>query len=468
MSVRIRKIYGKTPKEARQNAQKEFGENISIIRMRPVATNKFQPDKGTNYELTVAVENEAPSTLPLPDGQEPNTNALQKAIERVGNVLTAGAYNRQIDHSEIPPGMVEPESEIGEKAQYHESPYSKTAPLPSTSATAPSTESGDRTGMNLPERERSNPPTVTAMPADAGMSDNRHLMSYIGSELSEIRDVLHILLNSAKMSDAADLPDEVLGLHRKFLRNDIEPGLAYDLAEAMHECFHQEKGQSIHEYLTLLLKKIIKTSGGIQFTEQPTVVALVGPTGVGKTTTIAKLAAQYQFQKKKIALITTDDYRIGAIEQLGTYANILSVPMEIAHEPEELEEQVAKHASADLILVDTPGRSQLDVSRLRLIESFLNAARPTETHLLLNMTTRNEDVTTVVDRFGTLGIDQLIFTKLDESTCYGSMLNVSVNTKRPISYLTTGQDVAKDIEVAAQGRIATFLLRGFQRLKPKS
>ena len=99
-----------------------------------------------------------------------------------------------------------------------------------------------------------------------------------GSELSEIRDVLHILLNNARTSDTTALPDEVSGLHRKFLKHDIEPDLAHNLAEAMQECFYDEKGRSIHEHLTLLLKKIIKTSEGIKFTEHPTVVALVGPT----------------------------------------------------------------------------------------------------------------------------------------------------------------------------------------------
>ena len=445
MAVRIRKIYGKTPKEARQNAQKEFGDNISIIRLRPVATNKLQPERGTTYELTIAIENEAPTTLPLTQSnqRESPIDTLKQAIGRVNTTLAAGAYSKQVKQQTAIPD------------------HKTTQPL------------SDSTGASVDgDVERNDYSSDVFTPTAPGVDnrstgDQSHVLSYIGSELSEIRDVLHILLNSAKMSDAVDLPDEVLGLHRKFLKHDIEPDLARDLAEAMQECFYDEKGRSIHEHLTLFLKKIIKTSDGIQFTEQPTVVALVGPTGVGKTTTLAKLAAQYQFQKKKIVLITTDDYRIAAIEQLETYAEILSVSMEISHEPEELEEQIAKHASADLILIDTPGRSQLDVPRIRLIESFLNAARPTETHLLLNTTTRNADINSVSDRFGSLGIDRFIFTKLDEATCYGSILNSSIRSKKPISYLTTGQDVAKDIEVATHSRIATFLLRGFQRSKPK-
>ena len=464
MAVRIHKVYGKTPKEARRNAQKEFGENISVIKMRPVSANRLKPDKATTYELTVAVENEAPTMLPLPPSNRRSAPALalQEAIGRVNTMLTAGTYrmrNAEYDMQNTqshPPATPQPEQE---------SPIGMAAPNVSSCA-------GSDVDA-LAEGNGSRPLSSSGNP----QSDHRYILSYIGSELSEIRDVLHILLNGAEISDAAALPDEVTGLHRKFVKNDIESNLAHDLAEAMQECFHDEKGRSIHEHLATLLRKIVTTSGGIQFSgvhqrggHRPgkAVVALVGATGVGKTTTLAKLAAQYQLQQKKIALITTDDYRIGSIEQLETYASILNVPMEIAHEPEALESLLAKHATADLILIDTPGRSQLDVPRLRSIDAFLNAACPTETYLLLNTTTRNQDLNSVVDRFGTLGVDGHIFTKLDEAVCFGSILNISVRTKKPIVYLTTGQDVANDIEAVAHSRLATFLLRGFQKRNVES
>jgi flagellar biosynthetic protein FlhF len=468
MSVRIRKVYGKTPKEARQNAQKEFGDNISIIRMRPVSPNRLQPDKGTTYELTIAIENEAPTTLPLtqPNRRHANINALQQAIERVNTMLTASAYNRHSAPQQTPEDA--PEAPYSRVAPFQAEALGKTVGAEATEAAFVNSEL--QTGKDS-SSSRKDTPTPAPLPRGdyelpvtrPQSPDSRHLLSYIGSELSEIRDVLHILLSNARATQAADLPDEILGIHRKFLKNDMEAGLAHDLAAAMQPCFQDERGRSIHEQLTMLLTKIVRTSGGVQFSDGPAVVALVGPTGVGKTTTLAKLAAQYQLRKKKTVLITIDDYRIGAIEQLQTYASILNVSMEAAHEPEELEEQIARHASADLILIDTPGRSQLDAPRIRSIEAFLNAARPTETHLLINMTTRNQDINSVIDRFGTLGVDRLIFTKLDESTGYGPILNVSVRTKKPISYLTTGQDVAKDIEVATHSRIATFLLRGFQK-----
>ena len=455
--MHIRKVYGRTSKEVRQKAKKEFGDNISIIKMRSIPANKLQPDKGTTYELTIAIDNEAPTTQPLipPNPREGNADVFKQAIERVNTVLTAGTYSRSS-------GVEFPAKE--QSAQLSQAKVE--VPSAKSDVPYPSHRDDISTAEESAVMHTQQPNVSTHSPSPT--ADNSHVLSYIGSELSEIRDVLHILLSDAKMAEAADLPDEVVGLHRKFLKHDIDPSLAYDLAQAMQACFTDEKGRSIHEHFGLLLKKIIKTSAGIQLTESPTIVALVGPTGIGKTTTLAKLAAQYRIQKKQVVLITTDDYRIGAAEQLETYADILSVPMEIAHEPEELEKKIADHSSADLILIDTPGRSQLDVPRIRSIESFLNAARPTETHLLLNMTTRNVDINSVLDRFGTLGIDRLIFTKLDESTCFGPILNSSIRSKKPISYLTTGQDVARDIEVATHTCIATLILRGFRKSKPEA
>lgn len=434
MATRIQKVYGKTPREARQKAEKEFGRNIGIVKTRRISPNKLQPDKGSNYELTIAVETEIPAKMPLIRPRSPSQDpvAIQQAIERVNTALTANAYGRQ---------NAQTDSEFGRDPPYSESPgfssqQNEIVPVPDD--------------LSPEKREEKQP-------------ESSLTMDYLSSELNEIRDALSILLSSTKISDNTDLPDEVTGLYRRFLKSDVEAELAYDLAEAMWTCFNDEEGKSIHEHLTTLIQNIVKTSNGIKFGDTPTVVALVGATGVGKTTTIAKLAIQYCFQKKKVALITTDDFKIGAIEQLETYSQILSLPMEVARDPEELEKKIQKYADLDLILIDTPGRSQLDVARLRSIELFLNAARPDETYLMLNMTTRNTDMENIIKRFGSLGIDKLIFTKLDEAICYGSILNCAVRYKKPIAYFTIGQDVATDIEVATHNRIATFLLRGYQR-----
>ena len=450
MSTRIQKVYGRTPKEVRQKAQKEFGDDFSVIKMNRVSGKSLlKPDKHSNYELIISIESEVETAAPLirPRSDVPDPNKLKDAISRVNTLLTASAYSKHTA-TETSSDQVPHEAgtdylpDLAEESARHE-------------AYGDPPEFADETPSDKTDLSRS------------GVEQQSDLFNYLGSELTEIRDVLHILLNNVKATDTPDLPDEVTGLYQKFLKHDIDQNLAYDLAEAMEDCFHDEKGRFIHQYLTMLLKKIVKVSGGVQFGPPPTVISLVGPTGVGKTTTIAKLAVQYKFKNKKVALITTDDFRIGAIEQLNTYAEILSLPMEIAHEVEELKDKIAQHESADLILLDTPGRSQLDQPRIRLIESFLNAACPTETHLLINMTTRNVDLQSMINRFGTLGVDRLIFTKLDEANCFGPILNSSIRFKKPISFFTTGQDVAGDIEVASHSRIATFLLRSFQARRKK-
>ena len=441
MATRIHKIYGRTPKEVRQKARKEFGEDFSIVKMNRVSGRSLlKPDKNSNYELIIAIESEVETTAPLVRTKQksPDPTNLKDAISRVNTLLSANAYTQQMEVKQDLHSVEISTKDVEMQGESSHVPY----------ADPPDFAEEDNNHKQAEEISRPN--------------NSSDLYNYLGSELTEIRDVLHILLNNVKTSDIPDLPDEVTGLYQKFLKHDVDQTLAYDLAEAMEDCFHDEKGRSIHQHLTALLRKIVKTSGGIQFKTSPTVVALVGPTGVGKTTTIAKLAVQYKFKGKKVVLITTDDFRIGAIEQLTTYAEILSLPMEVAHEPEELEDKITQHNSADLILLDTPGRSQLDQPRIRSIESFLNSACPDETHLLINMTTRNQDIQSMISRFGSLGVDRLVFTKLDEANCLGPILNSSLRFKKPISFFTTGQDVAGDIEIASHNRMATFLLRGFQ------
>ena len=442
MATRIHKIYGRTPKEVRQKARKEFGEDFSIVKMNRVSGKSLlKPNKNSNYELIIAIESEIETTAPLvrPKQKSPDPENLKDAITRVNTLLSANAYTQQMETKQD-----------SHSVEVSTEDFDTEGESPHISYGAPPDFEEQKTKTHNQTRANNRPNTSS------------EVYNHLGSELTEIRDVLHILLNNVKANDIPDLPDEVTGLYQKFLKHDVDQTLAYDLAEAMEDCFHDEKGRSIHQHLTALLKKIVTTSGGIQFRSSTTIVALVGPTGVGKTTTIAKLAVQYKFKDKKVVLITTDDFRIGAIEQLTTYAEILSLPMEVAHEPDELEDKISQHNSADLILLDTPGRSQLDQPRIRLIESFLNSACPDETHLLINMTTRNQDIQSMISRFGSLGVDRLGFTKLDEANCLGPILNSSLRFKKPISFFTTGQDVAGDIEIASHNRMATFLLRGFQ------
>lgn len=193
----------------------------------------------------------------------------------------------------------------------------------------------------------------------------------------------------------------------------------------------------------------------------PYVVALIGPTGVGKTTTIAKLAAACRFRDGlRVGLLTTDSFRMAAVEQLRSYAEILKVPLEVVIEPEEMADALGRLRDCDVILVDSAGRSRRDHDRLAQLRSFLEVAEPDETHLVLSTTSGERTMLRDADAFSSLGADRVVFTKLDETDGFGVILNVIRRLGTRISFVTTGQEVPDDIEKGGADRIARMLLQG--------
>lgn len=218
--------------------------------------------------------------------------------------------------------------------------------------------------------------------------------------------------------------------------------------------------EAIRSFLPLAFKSAIKCSGPLTVKKNgPRIIALVGPTGVGKTTTIAKLAAHYALREgHRAALITIDNFRVGAVEQLKTYSRIMGVPVEVAATAAELEAAIELHSDKELILIDTAGRSHKDSEKIEELKGFLESRFAIEIHLCLAATTRDREVLEIVERFGVLSVSRVIFTKLDESESYGSIVNAHLRTKFPLSYFTTGQRVPEDLEIATPGRLAGLVL----------
>lgn len=191
-------------------------------------------------------------------------------------------------------------------------------------------------------------------------------------------------------------------------------------------------------------------------------IALVGPTGVGKTTTLAKLAAHYlSNNSSSIALITIDTYRIAAIEQLKVYGSIMNLPVEVVINPEQLEQALARHQDKELILIDTAGRSPHDTLSIRELAAFFRADLDIDKHLVLSATTRDNELQTIIERFGLLGIDSVIITKTDECTNLGIILDVQMripDSILPFSCLTNGQRVPEDLLCASVEHITDMIL----------
>ena len=227
-------------------------------------------------------------------------------------------------------------------------------------------------------------------------------------------------------------------------------------------------GHSVDTILSNVYQKLILRFGQPKSLDlsgaKPHVVFFIGPTGVGKTTTIAKIASKYKVDyEKKVAFITADTYRIAATEQLQVYANILDAPMSIVYSKEELNEAIGKYAEYDLVFVDTAGFSHKNEEQKEDIRNLIQGVDPeytSEVYLVLSATTKYRDLLDIVDTYRTISEFKLIFTKLDETSTYGNLLNIKLYSDAELSYTTNGQNVPDDIELFDTQKIVKQLLGG--------
>ena len=221
-----------------------------------------------------------------------------------------------------------------------------------------------------------------------------------------------------------------------------------------------EDPAALKAFLTALVEQKISVGGPIGLTPgKRKVVALIGATGVGKTTTIAKLAANFRLRNQvKMGLVTVDTYRIAAVEQLRTYAEIIDLPMKVVTNPLEMRRALDELVGLDLVLIDTAGRSPRDELQIQELKRLLVEARVDEVHLVLSLTSSLRSLLASAEKFASANATSLILTKLDEAAGLGNLLALAEEVPLPISYLTTGQDVPNDIEPARADRIARLIL----------
>tara|TARA_E500000331_G_scaffold252937_1_gene243310 strand:- start:3266 stop:4027 length:762 start_codon:yes stop_codon:yes gene_type:complete len=213
-------------------------------------------------------------------------------------------------------------------------------------------------------------------------------------------------------------------------------------------------------FLARMLMKIIKITRGLEGVKSSQrILALLGPTGVGKTTTVVKIAAeQMRKHKRKVALISVDTNNRSSSEQLRAFAKLIKAPFSTVKEKAELNRLINSYEDYDSIIIDTEGFSQRNDEQLFEMREIFDERGRIQNSLVLSATSKDVDMIEVTRKFGCMPIDSIIFTKLDESAIYGSLFNHAIRFKKPLSYLTLGQKVPEDLEVASRERLVDLLL----------
>lgn len=282
------------------------------------------------------------------------------------------------------------------------------------------------------------------------------------TELKELKEMLGTLVGHVQKEEFFGRNKQMAIIQKVLVAQGIDETLSYKMLSFISNKLGPQKNEVeslILKHLRELIVKYVATGEIADNGHKPRVVVFVGSTGVGKTTTVAKLAAVNAIKKKKkVALVTLDTYRIAAVEQLKVYAKIMGLPVYVAGTSEEFGKLIDAIKGVDLILVDTAGRGQKDKAHMEELHRIYKNGVPMETHLVLSATAKEKDTIDVIRRYKSVPVDRLLFTKIDETTTYGGMFNALIASGRPVSYLATGQKVPEDIEAATSERIADLII----------
>lgn len=299
-------------------------------------------------------------------------------------------------------------------------------------------------------------------------ADTPKLSAATSSELSELRKMITDLGQQIRHREMGGAPEELFQTYVSLLNANVSQALAKTIVERIQRKLPADALKDpgvVDEAIRSAVTEMIPVAAPMPFIRgRAKRVMLVGPTGVGKTTTIAKLAGNYSVTEgKDVALVTLDTYRIAATDQLRRIAELLDIPMAVVQTPEDLRLALASFAKKDLVLIDTAGRSQRDAAKMDELGPFVAAAQADELHLVCAASTHPDTLMDQVARFGRYPVSHVILTKVDEAARFGLILDVLAHVKSGVSWVTTGQGIPQDIEAGRPDRIAEMILREARR-----
>lgn len=428
----IKKFQGRTEGEAVEAARKELGPNVVVMNVRNVKKKGlFSMFKPTMIEVTVALEDDTDKAIQ----QKANVRNITEALGKVNSIV-----------------------EKSEKESMEEADREKqVARIPNR----PTTYERPRSGNILEEKLDSlqNLLEEKLQPENERSRDKE-------KENEKIKEVKPEKKEEASTGEKNELDTFLDLLKNTLIDNEVNEEYASAIIEETVKA--TKPGTPFDVALAGIYQKMILKFGKADVISPaergPKLVFFVGPTGVGKTTTIAKIASRFSVElKKKIALLTADTYRIAAAEQLKTYANILEVPFRIIYTIEEMDSALDDFRDFDYVFVDTAGHSHQNSEQKNIMGDFIHSVDGSvekEVYLVVSATTKYRDLKSIADAYSEITEYKLIFTKLDETTALGNLLNLKLYTDASLSYITCGQNVPDDIEEFNAQRTVKNLLGG--------
>ncbi len=322
--------------------------------------------------------------------------------------------------------------------------------------------------QQMPIVKQKRPSEISSIQAKTGFSElaikesKQKPSEEVVKELNELKAMI-TNLTIEKNGAASPYPSVLQMMQKILIDQEIDLSVQESLLNTLMEKWYMSGANaSIDEIYTWLEKELTDKIehipfGGISFSKK--FINVVGPTGVGKTTTLAKIAADCVINhKKKVAFITTDTYRIAAIDQLKTYAKILNVPMEVCYSIEDFKKATTSFLDYDVVLIDTAGRNFRNKQYVEELKEVINFDNESETFLVLSLTAKQRDMNDIYRQFSIINIDRLIFTKADETSSYGAMYNMILKNGKGVAYITNGQNVPDDMLAARPNLIAKTII----------
>src|SRR5712692_6786313 len=458
--MRLEKYHAVDMQEAFRLIKAELGPDAVVIQTRKVRLGLFGWPKKPVYEVIAAVDEEAARPPKLAAAV---ANGAPKQMGTVKTSRTAQVRTATVD--------TRPESVTARPARAQAAAYAA-APQAAAAAAAPAKPALQPAHPAATNGSSPTAPGLSAEPATRSSdveapvkleSSDVALLREMKNNMTELKTAMSRLSKQAQFGNIANFSSVLVNVYQRL----IDQELAEDLAQDIILKVNNELGSNgvtnydlVREYVRRHIQELITVTGPPRLmTGKTKSIFLIGPTGVGKTTTLAKLAANYSLvEHKRVALVTIDTFRVAAIPQLRTYADIIGVPLEVVYTASDLADALGRFGDRELVLIDTPGGSPRNAKQLEVLKEYLDSVEMKDVYLTVASPTRYRDMVDVYNRFSICRIDGLLCTKIDETDRFGPLVNLLNETRARLTYLTTGQNVPQDIELADSVKMAELLL----------